>query len=115
MYSFKMPPVYVLKKQFFVVERLVFLTPLTDVTLNAIGKKAIFECSVSKKGMKCEWFKGDKVIKRSEKYDISAAEGKHSLTIEAALPEDVSEYTIKFAEDLQSTAKLIIQGNYFVI
>ena len=48
-------------------EALVFLTPLQDVNLEKVGIKAVFECYVSKAGLRPEWLKGDTVIKRGVK------------------------------------------------
>ena len=90
------------------------MTPLQDVTLNDVGLKAVFECEVTKSGLRPEWYKGDKLIKRDVKYDIKSTNGKHSLILEAAQAEDISEYTVKFDEATMTTAKLIINGKLFI-
>ena len=93
------------------VEAINFLTPLTDITLKVVGLKAVFECVVSKDGLTPTWlFKGDKTLKRGEKYDIQSKNGTHSLTIESAHAEDIGPYTIKFEEGAESTGKLNING-----
>ena len=93
-----------------IVESIKWLKGLEDITLNDLGLKAVFECEISKAGLKPEWFKGDKLIKRSEKYEFVSANGNHTLTIDDCRDEDVSKYTVKFEGDVKSTGKLIIKG-----
>ena len=38
----------------FAVEKISFLTPLEDVILEHVGVKGVFECEISKKGLKPE-------------------------------------------------------------
>ncbi len=95
------------------VETLQFIRPLEDVTLNDIGLEARFECEISKADLKAEWKKGKKVIKKSDKYDISMDGKVHTLVMEKAQPEDESAYSIHFP-DLTSSAKLTIQGKFAV-
>ena len=47
----------------FVVEPIVFVTPLEDVTLEEVGLKAVFETIITKEGMKAEWFKVNYIYK----------------------------------------------------
>jgi len=88
-----------------------FVRSLKDVLLNDPGVEAVFDCEVSKPDLKAEWFKGDKAIKRSEKYSITSKNGKHSLTISDCQVDDVASYTIKLG-GISSTAKLAIKGNH---
>ena len=93
------------------VEAINFLTPLTDIVLKQVGLKAVYECVISKDGLKPKWlFNGDKVLKRGEKYDIQSSNGTHTLTIEEAVPEDIGSYTVSFEEGAESTGKLDIHG-----
>ena len=78
--------------------------------LNDLGLEAVFDCEVSKSDLKAEWFKADKPIKRSEKYNITSKNGQHSLTILDCQVDDVASYTIKL-DGISSTAKLAIKGN----
>jgi len=87
-----------------------FVKGLEDVQLNDLGLEAVFDCEVSKPDLKAEWFKGDKAIKRSEKYSITSKNGKHSLKISDCQVDDVASYTIKL-DSISSTAKLAIKGN----
>ena len=87
------------------------MTPLSDVTLEEVGLKAVFECQVSKQGLKPTWLlNNDKALKRGVKYDIQSTNGTHTLTIEEAKSDDIAEYTIRFDEGAESTAKLDIHG-----
>lgn len=101
--------VYISHWFLFLVEELVFLRPLEDITLHELGLTATFECEVSKEGLKAEWYKGKKQIKRSEKYEIKSDRTVHSLTIDKAIGEDEAEYTVVF-KAVKSTAKLTIKG-----
>lgn len=94
----------------FSVVPIVFLTPLSDVTLHDVGGKATFECDVSKPGLKAEWYKNDKLIKRaSDKYDVQVVSGNHKLLISDSQIDDVATYRIQF-QGAQSSANLKING-----
>ena len=86
------------------------MLPLEDVTLPDVGLTAEFSCEISKEGLKAEWQKNGKVIKRGDKYNMVDETTVHKLIIENAQAEDEAEYTVKFREDATSTAKLIIEG-----
>ena len=87
------------------------MTPLQDIELDSVNVKVTFVCEVSKTGLRPQWFKGDKVLKRGDKYDMISEEGKHSLIIESAQPENIGDYTVKF-DGVESTAKLTIKGKW---
>jgi len=87
-----------------------FVRGLADVQLEDLGLEATFDCEVSKTDLTAEWFKGDKAIKRSDKYNITAKNGQHSLTIGDCQVDDVASYTIKL-DGISSSAKLAIKGN----
>jgi len=91
------------------VEPSAFVRGLKDVQLDELGVEAEFSCKVSKPDLKAEWFKGDKPITRSEKYDIRSKNGQHSLTIGDCQLDDVDRYTIRL-DGISSTAKLAIKG-----
>ena len=77
--------------------------------MNDLGLTAEFVCEVSKPGLKAEWYKGDKQVKVSDKYEIRTNTTVHRLVIDKAMAEDEASYTIKFKE-AKSTAKLTIKG-----
>jgi len=94
------------------VEPSAFVRGLEDVELNDLGLEAVFQCEVSKADLKAEWFKGDKPIKRSEKYNITSKNGQHSLTVGDCQADDIASYTIKL-DGISSTAKLAVKGRPF--
>ena len=89
------------------------MTPLHDIELDSVDVKVTFVCEVSKSGLRPQWFKGDKALKRDDKYDMISEDGKHSLIIESAQPENIGDYTVKF-DGVESTAKLTIKGKLVI-
>jgi hypothetical protein len=85
------------------------LKELEDVTLNEVGLKAVFECEISRKEYKAEWYRGDKLLRRSDKYDMTSDSGRHTLIVEQSQAEDVGQYTVKL-NGISSKAKLNIKG-----
>ena len=68
---------------------------------------ATFECELSKAGLKVEWTKDDKRLRRDDKIDIVSDGKTHRLTIEKAGSDDVGKYTAAY-EKLTTTAKLSV-------
>ena len=96
---------------FLPVEPINFLQPLEDLTLKECGLKGTFTCHISKTGLRAEWFKGDKPIRPSDKYEMTVDGGIHSLIINEADEKDEDKYTIKFKDtDVTSTANLYVKG-----
>jgi len=93
------------------VEAIIFTRELQDVTLTEAKKPAVLECEISKDGLKVEWFKGSKQLKRNEKYDIKSEGKVHQLIIESATVEDQAEYSAKY-QNLSTSAKLNLQSKY---
>ena len=92
------------------VEAIVFIRDLQDIKLTSIPKEVTFECELSKTNLSVEWYKGEKLLRRGEKYDIKVAGKVHSLIIRDASGKDMSEYTARVTKDVTSTAKLIVEG-----
>ena len=92
------------------VEAIIFVKELQDIKLTAVPKDVTFECEISKMDLTVEWYKGDKLLRKSEKYDMKSVGGVYSLTIHEATGEDVSDYSILVTKDVKSTAKLIVEG-----
>ena len=88
---------------------IVFISPLCDITLKQFGLKATFTCEVSKAGLKADWLKNDRPIKRSDKYDVSVSSGTHELTVCDVSAEDIGSYTVRF-EGAETSAKLKVNG-----
>ena len=91
------------------VESIVFLKELEDIVLNEVGLNAVFECEISRTDYKAEWYHGDKLIRRSDKYNMTSEGGKHTMTVEHSQPDDIGQYTVKL-NGVSSKAKLIIKG-----
>ena len=73
--------------------------------------KVTLECEISKSGLKVEWYKGDKKIRRDETYDISADGKVHRLVIEKATEAEAGSYSACY-EKLKTTGKLSFAGEY---
>ena len=84
---------------------------LENVKVTSANVTVTFECELSKDGLKVEWFKGDKKLKRDDRYNMSSVGKVHKLTIDSIDSEDVGEYTVAF-EKLSSAAKLSMEGNH---
>ena len=94
-----------------VEEKLQFLRPLEDITLNEVGLTATFECEVSLEGLKAEWQKANKPVKANGRISIVADKKIHRLIINDAKGEDEGQYTVVFKEkDLKTSAKLAVKG-----
>lgn len=87
-----------------------FVKGLEDIVLNDVGLTAVFECEVSNKDLKPEWFKATTTIKRSDKYKIKSDGGRHTLAISNCQSDDISKYTVK-VNGMSSTAKLDVKGS----
>ena len=84
---------------------------LENVKVTSANVAVTFECELSKDGLKVEWFKGEKKLKRDDRYNMSSSGKVHKLTIDSVDSEDVGEYTVAF-EKLSSAAKLSMEGNH---
>lgn len=91
------------------------MTPLQDITLKDVGLEAVFECIVTKAGLKPEWFHGTKAVKRTDDVEMKATENTYSLVISSAQGTHVGDYSIKFAPGVESTAKLTINGESILL
>jgi len=98
-------------------EKLAFLRPLEDITLNEVGLTATFECEISIAGLKAEWMKANKPLKPDGRISIIIDGTVHRLTINEAKGEDEGQYSVVFKDkDLKSAAKLSVKGilRYFL-
>ena len=92
-----------------------FVKPLINQT-GIEEQQATFECEISKAKWKkkgtdviVKWFKGDRELRDTMKYNIKRNGVLHSLTIKELEFDDVSQYSAVVAEE-KTTAKLEIQG-----
>ena len=89
------------------MEEIKFTRELSDVKLTSANVTATFECEISKAGLKVDWMKGDKKLRRDERVDIVADGKTHRLVIEKAGVDDVGKYTAVY-EKLTTTAALSV-------
>jgi len=94
------------------VEEIKFTRELQDVKLMAANATATFECDLSKAGLKVEWSKDGKKLRRGDDRFEMVSDGKtHRLVIEKAGAEDVGKYTATY-EQLNTTAALSVVSEY---
>jgi hypothetical protein len=92
------------------VEEIRFTRELTDIKLTELNVTATFECELSKDGgLKVEWLKGDKKVRRDDRIDIVDDGKVHRLIIEKATAQDAGKYTATY-EKLSTSASLTIAG-----
>lgn len=91
------------------VEAIIFTRDLQDLTLKEDNVKAVLECEISKSGLKVEWFKGEKQLRRDAKYDIESDGKVHRLVFEKIKGEDVGTYSARYG-NLETSAKLTLAG-----
>ena len=71
---------------------------------------ATFSCTLSKPRLKVSWFKNDKKLSENDRIQFEQ-EGKiYRLIIGNAQLDDKATYKIKFEEDAESSAQLIVKG-----
>jgi obscurin-RhoGEF protein len=95
----------------YIVEAIIFTKELENLNLKQENIKAVFECEISKSGLRVNWFKGDKQLRRDEKYDIEVDGKFHRLIIDKVKVEDVGDYSATY-EKLTTSAKLNLAGNF---
>lgn len=75
-----------------------------------LSEDAVFTCEVAQAGFTVNWAKEGKMIRRSQKYDISQ-EGKIiKLTIHKVTAQDSGEYSCEVVGGATTKAKLQIKG-----
>ena len=67
------------------------------------------ECEISKDQVKVEWFKGDKKLRRDDKYDIKVEGKVHKLLIDKFDEKDVSVYCASY-QQLETKGKYDLAG-----
>ena len=84
---------------------------LEDIKVTSANVTVTFECELSKDGLKVEWFKGDKKLKRDDKYNMSSVGKVHTLVIDKVEADSVGEYSAVF-QKISTSAKLSMEGDY---
>jgi hypothetical protein len=97
-----------------------FIKPLINQT-GIEEQQATFECEISKAKWKkrgtdviVKWYKGDRELRDTIKYNVKRNGVHHSLTIKELEFDDISQYSAVVAEE-KTSAKLEIQGKYLIL
>ncbi len=96
------------------VEEITFIRKLEDLKVAEVGITITLECEISKDGLKLEWYKGEKKLRRDNKYDIVADGKVHRLVIGNVAGEDAGKYNAVY-EKLKTTAKLTLAGELYYL
>jgi hypothetical protein len=85
-----------------------FITPIGDHTV--VEKQSItLTCEVSKPNKEAKWFKNGSPIEPSDRVVMHSEGTKHSLTINSAMMDDDSKYTVRI-DEAESTGQLTVEG-----
>ena len=93
------------------VEEITFVRGLEDIKVTSANVTVTFECELSKDGLKVEWFKGDKKLRRDDVYNMSSVGKVHTLVIDNVEVDSVGEYSAVF-QTISTSAKLSMEGDY---
>lgn len=86
-----------------------FIRELEDQKVTEVNIAVTLECEISKEGLKVEWYRKDKKLRRDDKYDIVVDGKVHRLIINNVTSEDVGQYSAVY-EKLKTNAKLSVAG-----
>lgn len=75
-----------------------------------LSEDAVFTCEVAQAGFTVNWAKEGKMIRRSQKYDISQEDKIMKLTIHKVTAQDSGEYSCEVVGGATTKAKLQIKG-----
>ena len=92
-------------------EKFDFIRPLTDQKVTSIPDTVTFDCELSASGLPVEWYRGDRPIRRSDKYEMIAEGAVHKLVIKDVDDRDVGQYSIQ-VKNKASEANLIVEGKH---
>ena len=96
----------------FTVEEIKFVRELQDIKVTESKATVELECEISKSGLKLEWFKGDKKIRRDDKFNYMVEDGNvHKLIIDKVSATDAGEYRAVY-QKLETSAKLSVAGTH---
>ena len=91
------------------VEAVTFTKELQDIKVTSLKAKIVLECELSKPGLKVEWYKGDKKLRRDERYDVVTDGRTHQLVIEKVSADDIGEYKAVY-QKISTSAKVSVEG-----
>lgn len=92
-----------------IVEAIIFVKDLQNMTIKKMNEKISLECEISKENLKLEWYKGNKKLRRDEKYDIVNKGKVHQLVIDDINDKDVGTYKAVY-KTIETSAKLDLAG-----
>ena len=76
------------------------------------NQTATFVCTLSKPRLNVTWYKNGDLLPENDKYQY-VKEGKvYKLVIRLAKLDDKAKYTIKYADEAESSAQLIVKGKF---
>lgn len=88
---------------------------LQDMKVTEPNQTVELVCEISKKGLKVEWYKGNKKIRRDDKYNYVVEDDTvHKLIISKASLEEAGEYKAVY-ENLETSASLSVAGLYHLV
>ena len=90
------------------VEEIGFTKELTDIKITEVNMTATFECELSKEGLKVDWAKNGKPLRRGDRYEILTEGRIQKLVIEKVTSEDAGKYTATY-QYLDTTAALVVE------
>lgn len=96
-----------------VEEPVEFIRKLTNVEVNEIPSKAIFECELSKPDIPVKWYKDNKTLPSNDKYKMVSEGPVHKLEISDVDGEDEGDYSV-VARGKKSEGELIVEGQYYL-
>lgn len=76
-----------------------------------LNQDAVFTCEVTHAGSTVNWAKEGKLVRKSQKYDISQEEKIMRLTVRNITAQDSGEYSCEVVGGATTRAKLEIKGN----
>jgi titin len=97
------------------VETIIFTKELQDMTITEVDIQVTLECELSKEGLRVDWYKNGKLIRRTDNCDMVSKGTVHKLVIEKVSSEDIGEYTAEY-QKLTTACKLNVEGaSYYII
>ena len=86
--------------------------PLKDKKVKE-EETATFECELSKPVKEVTWLRNGEPLSPDDRVKVTSDGKKHTLTIDKAIVDDATKYTIKIG-DVESSAKLTVEGTWGV-
>ena len=95
-----------------IVEEIKFVKELEDIKVTDTKEGIVLVCEISKAGLKVDWYKGDKKLRRDDKYNYLVEDGTvHKLLIDKVSAEDAGQYRAVY-QNLETSATLTVAGRF---